>query len=333
MKRVPAPKKNATTEAIPAPDKYPFGQLIGVLQSDTPQAKESPALPASEKVPADFNPLKDVHLPTGAKDALAVSQAWMAEAQTPAPGKDGRVLYTYGGGLPTLVCAPLRVCVIELEPGERILGGPQIGDSIRWLIAPASAGAGDTATAMIVVKPKAAGLDTNLLVTTDRRAYYLRLISKPEEYLARIAFSYPENELMKWKAHAAEEADRRRREAERIAPVTAIEDLYFDYRVLGDGPIKPRRVFDDGKKTFIQMSAMVEQRELPALVVIGGGGPEMVNYRVKDSTYIVDRIFDRGALILGAGKKAERVEIIRGTYRGKVKSKTDPYGQALGSRP
>ena len=39
--------------------------------------------------------------------------------------------------------------------------------------------------------------------------------------------------------------------------------------------------------------------------------------------------FERGALILGVGKRARRAEIIRGTYRGKVSSKDDPYSKAL----
>jgi type IV secretory pathway VirB9-like protein len=38
----------------------------------------------------------------------------------------------------------------------------------------------------------------------------------------------------------------------------------------------------------------------------------MTNYRAKDQTYIVDRVFDRANLVLGAGKKAPKVEIIRG---------------------
>jgi type IV secretory pathway VirB9-like protein len=43
----------------------------------------------------------------------------------------------------------------------------------------------------------------------------------------------------------------------------------------------------------------------------GEKGQEIVNYRVKDNIYIVDRLFDRGALLLGIGKKADRVEIRR----------------------
>jgi hypothetical protein len=49
--------------------------------------------------------------------------------------------------------------------------------------------------------------------------------------------------------------------------------------------------------------------------------------------YIVDRLFERGALILGVGKKARRAEIIRGTYRGKVSARNDPYAKALEVKP
>ena len=55
----------------------------------------------------------------------------------------------------------------------------------------------------------------------------------------------------------------------------------------------------------------------------------MVNYRVKGDMYIVDRLFERGALILGVGKSARKAEIIRGTYKGKVSKKEDPYSKAV----
>jgi hypothetical protein len=38
----------------------------------------------------------------------------------------------------------------------------------------------------------------------------------------------------------------------------------------------------------------------------------MTNYRVRDQVYIVDRLFDRANLLLGTGKKAQKVEISRG---------------------
>jgi P-type conjugative transfer protein TrbG len=338
VKRTPPPVKTNSPDGVPLPAKYPFDKLIQSLDGNAAQPQPGPAPVATVTgqspvidLPKDFNPAKDVVLPSNAKEALAVGQAWMSEKHTPAPGKDGRVLYTYGAGLPTIVCAPLRVCVVELESGERLIGEPHIGDAVRWIIAPAGTGQGDGLTPMIVLKPKQAGLDTNLLLTTDRRAYYLRLISKPEEYLARVAFAYPEDEAKKWQIHLAGEEQRRKveREAAQLSPVDSLENLYFDYRIESvDLHIRPVRVVDDGKKTFIQMTPDAASREAPVLVVVGPDGPEMVNYRVKGDMYIVDRLFERGALILGVGKKAQRTEIIRGTYRGKLKTKGDPYAPA-----
>lgn len=339
VKRVPPPKP-LPKDPVPAPDKYPFGQLIQTLGSDpTVGAAEAgngvantPASTGSasvSEVPSDFRASKDVPLPSTAQSALTVAKGWMAEKQTPAPGADGRVLYTFGAGMPTVVCAPMRVCVVELEAGEHLSGEPHVGDSVRWVISPAMAGSGRQETPMLVIKPKQAGLDTTLLITTDRRAYYLRLVSKPDDYLARVAFAYPEDETSRWKARLAEQEARRKEEfeASQITPVESIEALYFDYRIIGGDPnMRPVRVVDDGKKTYLQMTPNAAPRELPALVIVGPKGPEMVNYRVKGDMYIVDRLFERGALILGAGKQARKTEIIRGTFHGKVKG--DPYARA-----
>jgi type IV secretion system protein VirB9 len=329
-KRIPA------TE-IPAPDKYPFEMMIKALEQAPPAAPVAPAgqkaIPAPQmEVPKDFKGPREGPLTETEKDALSTSQAWQRNRNTPAEGSDGRVIYTYGAGLPTVICAPLRVCVVELQPGERLTGEPHIGDSVRWDVSSAVVGAGTAETSMIVIKPRSIGLDTNLLLTTDRRAYYLRLVSRSDDYIARIGFEYPEDGGQ-WKEQLAKEAEARKRrefEASQIAPVESMEKLYFDYRIKGgDENMRPVRVVDDGHKTFIQMTRKALVREAPILVILGPDGPEMVNYRVKEDMYIVDRLFERGALIIGVGKKARRAEIIRGTYNarniGSSVKGHDPY--------
>jgi type IV secretion system protein TrbG len=139
---------------------------------------------------------------------------------------------------------------------------------------------------------------------------------KPDDYVARVAFAYPDDEdnERKWQQQLAEQKDQQNKSA-RIAelPPNAVESMFFDYRLKGgDDTIRPVRVFDDGKKTYIQISAAAKNREVPVLVVIGTDGKqEMVNYRVKDDMYIVDRLVERAELILGSGKKARKVEIDR----------------------
>src|ERR1019366_5561992 len=38
----------------------------------------------------------------------------------PAAGDAGHIVYTFGTSLPSIVCAPLHVCDIELQPGETV---------------------------------------------------------------------------------------------------------------------------------------------------------------------------------------------------------------------
>jgi type IV secretion system protein TrbG len=322
-KRLPPDKstRKAASSSDAYLDRYDFGAQFSALQEpDALKTTGGPVnpLPASSDsgVPPGFKPKTDVQLTKTAQDAVQISEKWMSKHNQPAVGRDGRVLYSYGAGLPTVVCAPLRVCMIELQSGEKLVGEPHIGDSVRWNLSPAMYGNGTSATSVIVLKPQGPGLDMNLLITTDRRAYYLRLLSKSDDYVARVAFAYPDEEEneRKWQQHLAEQKAQETK-ATRITelPPNAVDSMYFNYRLRGgDDNTRPVRVFDDGKKTYIQISQAARNREAPVLVVIGPDGKqEMVNYRVKDDMYIVDRLFERAELILGSGKKARKVEIDR----------------------
>ena len=324
IKRAP----QAQNEPIPTIDKYPLSEAIRALESgDAPglPPEAAPILPSISKkaapgksyseVPRDFQPKRDVALSSTGLDALVISNDWEAAHNIPAVGNDGRVVYTYGAGLPIVVCAPLHVCMVELEPGEKIVGEPHIGDSVRWEVSPTSSGSGAESTPILVIKPRIAGLDTTMVVPTDRRAYYLRLQSKPSEYIARVAFTYPENRDRQWQIYMAKQHEREEQEkARRVAelPNDAIQNMYWNYEIKGGTPSsRPVHVMDDGEKTYIQMPQEAVHRELPVLVIKTAAGSEMVNYRVKDNVYIVDRLFDRAALLLGIGKHQSKVEIVR----------------------
>ena len=325
------PPPQVKREPVPSPDKYPLAEAVRVLESgDAPKStgeKHTPTVaalsrsaashPSSSEVPRSFEVKGDVALNATGAEAVLLSREWSESRNVPLPGKDGRVVYPYGGGLPIVVCAPLHVCILELEPGEKIAGEPHIGDSIRWEISPSGSGSGPDATPLIIIKPRIAGLDTTMVVPTDRRAYYVRLESKPNEYIARVAFSYPEDSQQKWQEYLVKQREaeqQRKAAAERVAdlPNGALENMYWNYEIKGgDASTRPVHVMDDGSKTYIQMPVETIHRELPVLVVRGPSGSEMVNYRVKDNMYIVDRLFDRAALLMGTGKHQVKVELIR----------------------
>lgn len=337
--------------SVPSPEKYRFTEALKKLQGEAGSAQQphssvpplvlapTPSVgPRSKEVPRNFVVKRDVPLTATAQEAVGVSRQWQNGQNIPAPGKDGRVVYVYGAGMPVMVCSPLRICVIELQPGEKIVGEPQIGDSVRWEISPALAGSGEDAMPLIVLKPLQAGLDTTMMIPTDRRAYYLRLQSKPDDYLARVAFSYPEDQGQQWRHYAQqqENADRQLKEKQRqegkqikVLP-DAVDAMYWDYQIKGGDPtMRPTRVLDDGVKTYIQMPLATQRTEAPVLVINGPDGAEMVNYRVKGDVYIVDRLFNRAALIVGVGKHARKVEITRKNEIGAPENKTEAKGGGL----
>jgi type IV secretion system protein VirB9 len=316
LTRTPAESQTLDAAALQKKIQSDLAGLKQVPVPTEPPPGTNGANVSVDKAPSDFRPPQDISLSATAEAAVRVSEKWLSDTVTPAPGPDGRVLYTYGAGLATVVCAPLRVCTIELQTGEHLVDEPHIGDAVRWHIAPATYGRDKSSTTIVVIKPQEPGLDTNLLLPTDRRIYYVRLVSKPEDYTARVAFAYPEDELMdqRWQEHLAKQ-EQERKEATRIAEVApaALETMNFNYQITGDPAIRPLMVFDDGSKTFIRMNPEVQHRQLPILVAIGRDGKgEMLNYRVKNDLYIADRLFDRAALILGENKKSQRVEIRRG---------------------
>src|SRR5215471_19276080 len=117
-KRTAAPQAQQDASAIQNRVKSDLDALREDPLSNVSGLTPSPTqIPSAEGVPAGFKPNTDLTLTPSAEAAVNVSEKWLRETMAPAPGPDGRVLYSYGAGLPTVVCAPLRVCTVELQSG------------------------------------------------------------------------------------------------------------------------------------------------------------------------------------------------------------------------
>lgn len=249
-----------------------------------------------------------------AQRALVESHNW-AENPVAMPIRDpgGRVIFVFSESAPTIVCAPLRVCDIELQPGEMVQGAPHIGDAIRWRVAPAVSGSDDRKVTHLVVKPTEAGLDTNLIIPTDRRTYHIRLVSSLERYVASVAFDYPEDPQQAWRdvAKTSTDLDSTRSDM----PIVAVNRLNFNYKikvVKGKPYFRPLRAMDDGYHTYVAMNEDLPQQEAPVLIGISPAGDEqMINYRLKGNMYVIDGTVFKLALISGVGRHQERIELTR----------------------
>jgi type IV secretion system protein VirB9 len=219
----------------------------------------------------------------------------------------GTQVYPYSEGtIFQAYASPGLVTDITLQPGENLIAVAS-GDTARWVIGDTTSGSGETKQTHLLVKPFSAGLTTNLVITTDRRAYHVRLVSTSGTALSSMRWTYPQDELL---------ALRRKGEAaQAAAPVAsglAVDQLHFNYAISGDRPAwRPLRVFDDGVKTYVEFAASLANGEAPPLFVVGADGKaELVNYRLRDHFYVVDRIFDAAELRLGL-KKQQVVRIAR----------------------
>jgi P-type conjugative transfer protein TrbG len=266
-------------------------------------------------------------------DGEALARAFRLTGAAPTVESEGRgsaVLVPFGHGRPVLRCAPLRACAVELEPGELVLA-TSLGDAARWLVQAAASGPG-ARTPLLVVKPTACDLSTNLVVATDRRIYEVALDSPPCRnadageggaynprlpYTGLIRFYYPDELVRRW---AEQERAARQQAAERaagrtpLAPSARLARLNFDYAWdrARRWPWVPTQVFDDGEHTYVVLPPAAHLAELPILLgVEPGGGLALLSYRVEGDTLIADRVLERAALVVGHGRHRDeqRLEI------------------------
>jgi len=266
---------------------------------------------------------KNPQLTPQERAAIDLAKKWQAANPTgtkPVAGPDGSIRFLFGSQQPSIVCAVLQVCDIELQSGEQV-NSIHLGDQARWLVEPAVTGQGALEVQHLIIKPLDVGLETSLVVTTNRRTYHMRLRSHRRDFMPRVGFTYPEDAIAKWDAIKTRESHAMDVRRSRTLPGTGeyLGNLDFAYSVAGDAAWKPLRVYNDGQKTIIQMPAIMAQTEAPTLLLLtkeGGFFSEdetvMVNYRLQGDRYIVDAVFDRAMLIAGVGGNQSRVTISRG---------------------
>ena len=273
-----------------------------------------PAVSAAPLAPIPLINQAPVPLTPKENTGVAIANRYAAARQMPVEGNNGAVVFLYGSTLPSVVCAPLYVCDIALQPGE-VVTGVNIGDGVRWKVSPSVSGTGTDKVTHVLVKPTDSGLTTDLVISTDRRIYTIKLVSTPHKWMPLVSFNYPDDLQHEWANYEQQQANY---QATNVLPSGQnLASLDFNYSLGGDDPSwKPLRVYSDGSKTYIQMPPTVSSADLPALVALGRGGglfssapTQIVNYRIEGNTYVVDKVLARAELISGVGGDQERVTI------------------------
>lgn len=287
-----------------------------------------PPLPAVPRTLGDERP-KPLHTPpawTPAKGgkAATTSAGRIENANAAAriePRREGYYnaiqVYPWSeGALYQVYTAPGKITDIALEPGEALTGtGPiAAGDTARWIIGDTTSGSGEEPQVHILVKPARPDIETNLVVTTDRRVYRIELRSVEGSYMPAVAWNYPRS------------SSSQRPVVPATPRIPAVAARNYRYGLTGDTPPwRPVAVYDDGRRVYVEFPGGIVQGEMPPVFVLGpDGNPQIVNSRVYRNILIVDRIFGAAELRLGSGKHQQTVRIVR--TDGKHNGLTKEYG-------
>lgn len=292
----------------PAPDivldDEPY--VEAVLIEDTIALAETALEPSEPVIARTYGPqispeqMASINDVPNVRPHVAIEHANAEAAIQPHPDnfQNSIQVYPYArGALYQVYTAPDQITDIALQPGET-LTSVLSGDTSRWVVGDTISGEGPEAQAHILVMPTNSGLKTNLVITTSRRAYYVELHAFRETYMPAVSWRYPEQPIV----HTLQSAPHAAQMTDLAGPQgLQLDRLNFRYDISGDEPHwRPERAFDDGRKVYIQFSGRLDQGEAPPLFVIGRDGrTQLVNYRMRDHYYIVDRLFTRAELRLG----------------------------------
>lgn len=262
--------------------------------------------------------------PLGGQAFEDAASQWAQTGDAPVlVGTNGAVMYAYGESHPNVTCAPLRICVINLIAHEHITN-MSIGDSVRWLIQSADAGAGSEVTPVVITKPTEPNLVTNLAITTDAgRVYYLTLHSDQRKYVPQIGFYDPQQIIVRLQQQrAASDAKATAHQESVIDDLGSVDPAMLDFSFTCKAENRaaerwlPVRVFAGGGHTYLQMPNTLAYGDAPALfnlIEIGHHTQtELINSRLLHGYYVIDGLPTRFKLLVGAGNAARTVTCAHG---------------------
>jgi len=239
--------------------------------------------------------------------AVAQARAWQqGKKARPLMSSDGMVRFAFGQSMPKLTCSPTRACDMETQPGEKVIK-VILGDSANWTWVGAESVERGVSVQHIVFQPRDNAVESNAIITTDRRTYHIRLYSPKKEgaYLNRIGFYYPEELVSDWSERAGTVA----REAEKVESKQVLDSavdinkIDYNYLITGTAAFKPVRAFNDGGRVYLEMPKSIKAEESPILLLLDENNKvQVVNYRVKNDPdsgkihYVVDKLFTQAEL-------------------------------------
>jgi len=197
--------------------------------------------------------------------------------------------------------------LIQLPPTEKILE-VATGDKDFWII--------DTVGNYCFLHPAKEGIHSNLNLITDKGTVYsfvlddvesgdpdLKVVVEPSDPSSLAAA----NGAGKLVSAGEVEAARAQAQAAQSRASVAVEQfradyptsaLKFDYGFRDKKPFDVSSIYHDDKFTYIKSSAS----EKFSIYELKDGKPDLITYQLKDGTYVIPTVVDKGYLQIGKRK-------------------------------
>jgi type IV secretory pathway VirB9-like protein len=239
---------------------------------------------------------------------LTVAWAALALSSTVAVAQDAsaRTVQYHSQDIVPIRAKVKYTTLIELPPAEKIMEAAT-GDKDFWIV--------DVVGNFCFVHPAKQGISSNLNLITDKGNIYsftlqdisassdgpdLKVSVEPADRSAIVAASGPaqfvpaaqleqsQQALAVVQSHIAQAVD----EYKSAYPL----QLKFDYTFkANEAPFDIQSIYHDDKFTYVRTNA----REKFSVYEMRDGKPNLVNYELRDNTYIIPKVMDSGYVELG----------------------------------
>lgn len=194
--------------------------------------------------------------------------------------------------------------LIELPSTEKILE-VATGDKDFWII--------DTVGNYCFLHPAKEGIHSNLNLITDKGTVYsftlddvesgdpdLKVVIEPSDPSSLAAASgvtklVPASEVAAAQAQAQLAQTHAAAAVEQFRSDYPTQALKFDYVFHDDKPFDVSAIYHDDRFTYIKSSAV----EKFSVYELKDGKPDLINFELKDGTYVIPKVVDKGYLEIG----------------------------------
>lgn len=182
---------------------------------------------------------------------------------------------------------------VQLRPGE-VVQKIASGNTTQWQV--------DVdiidGVQHVYIKPMVSGIRTNMIINTDQRSYRF-LVNSTDEMEYVVVFNFAELDR---EAQLKTEAEALAAQQARLDNLKRLQNTHFNtnYKVIKTKNVKtvyvPKNIFDDGQKTYIEVSDLALRDNLPLVYSYDDwekGKLQLVNYRLKNNVIEIDKVVNK----------------------------------------